>query len=175
MVLLASSVAAADIFQYTDKDGVVHIVNSVPPGVRARLLDLYRTLKVFPEVPDMLRELRNAGFATAILSNGSPGMLASAVAGNGLGDLLDAVISVDEVGTFKPHPSVYQRALDRLEVRAEQVSFQSSNAWDAHAASAFGMRVVWCNRYGQRPERLPGAPDFVVKSLAELSGLLADP
>ena len=143
-----------------------------PAGVRERLLGLYRTLRVFPEVPDTLRALRKGGYATAILSNGSPAMLASAVAGNGLGDLLDAVISVDEVGTFKPHPSVYQRALDRLGVRAEEVAFQSSNAWDAHAASAFGMRVVWCNRYGQRRERLPGAPDREIRTLAELPALL---
>ena len=53
------------------------------------------------------------------------------------------------------------------------ISFQSSNAWDAHAASAFGMRVVWCNRYGQRRERLPGAPDREIRSLADLPALLA--
>ena len=146
----------------------------IPAGpVRARLLGLYRRLDAFPEVPAVLRALRGAGFATAILSNGSPAMLASAVEGNGLGDLLDAVISVDEVGTFKPHPSVYQRALDRLGVPAAAVSFQSSNAWDAHAASAFGMQVVWCNRYGGRRERLPGAPDREIRTLAELPALLA--
>ncbi len=145
------------------------------PGaeVRTRLLGLYRRLEAFPEVPEVLRALRGAGFATAILSNGSPAMLASAVAGNGLGDLLDAVISVDEVGVFKPHPSVYQHALDRLGVPASAVSFQSSNAWDAHAASAFGMKVVWCNRYGQRRERLPGSPDREIRSLVDLPGLLA--
>jgi len=145
----------------------------IPAGpVRARLLGLYRRLDAFPEVPAVLRALRGAGFATAILSNGSPAMLASAVAGNGLGELFDAVISVDEVGTFKPHPSVYQRALDRLGVPAAAVSFQSSNAWDAHAASAFGMKVVWCNRYGGRRERLPGAPDREIRTLAELPALL---
>ena len=73
---------------------------------------------------------------------------------------------------FKPHPSVYQLAVDRLGVPAQQISFQSSNAWDAHAASAFGMRVVWCNRYGQRRERLPGAPDREIRTLAELPDLL---
>ncbi|MDE3116080.1 MAG: haloacid dehalogenase, partial [Pseudomonadota bacterium] len=64
-------------------------------------------------------------------------------------------------------------ASDRLGIEARAISFQSSNAWDAYAASAFGMRVVWCNRYGQRPERLPGAPDREVRSLAELPALLA--
>jgi 2-haloacid dehalogenase len=100
-------------------------------------------------------------------------MLASAVEGAGLVGAFDAVISVDEVGSFKPDRRVYQRAVDRLGVPAEAIAFQSSNAWDAHAASAFGMRVVWCNRYGQRRERLPGAPDHEIQSLAELPALLA--
>jgi len=143
--------------------------------LRDRLMDLYRTLGTFPEVHDVLRTLRERGFATAILSNGSPDMLASAVDGAGLASAFDAVISVDEVGGFKPDPRVYQRALDRLGVPAEAIAFQSSNAWDAHAASAFGMRVVWCNRYGQRRERLPGAPDHEIRSLGELPALLAPP
>ncbi|MBX9748436.1 MAG: haloacid dehalogenase type II [Roseococcus sp.] len=141
--------------------------------LRERLMNLYRTLGTFPEVPGVLRALREAGFATAILSNGSPDMLASAVEGAGLAGAFDAVISVDEVGNFKPDPRVYQRAVDRLGVPAEAIAFQSSNAWDAHAASAFGMRVVWCNRYSQRRERLPGMPDYEIHSLAELPALLA--
>ena len=91
----------------------------------------------------------------------------------GIGKHLDHVLSVEEVGVFKPHPSVYQLAVDRLGVPAAAIAFQSSNGWDAHAASAFGMRVVWCNRDGRPPERLPGAPDHVVASLAELPGLLS--
>ena len=135
-------------------------------------MSLYRTLDCFPEVPQVLRRLKEAGFVTAILSNGSPSMLADAVAGARLGGLLDHVLSVEEVGVFKPHPSVYQLAVDRLGVPASAISFQSSNAWDAYAASAFGMRVVWCNRYGQRRERLPGAPDREIRSLADLPPLL---
>ena len=143
------------------------------PRLRERLMGLYRTLDVFPEVPGTLRRLKEAGFATAVLSNGSPEMLRSAVEGAGIGGLLDAVLSVEEVGVFKPHPKVYRLAVDRLGVPAEAIAFQSSNAWDAYAASAFGMRVVWCNRYGQRPERLPGAPDREIRTLAELPALIA--
>ena len=96
-----------------------------------------------------------------------------AVVGNAkLGVLLDAVLSVEEVGVYKPHPRVYQLAVDRLAVDAKEILFLSSNAWDAYAASAFGFRVAWCNRYGQRPERLPGKPDYEIKSLAEIPALI---
>ncbi len=135
-------------------------------------MTLYLTLDAFPEVPEVLKRLKRAGIRTAILSNGSPKMLHAVVTAAGLDDLLDAVLSVEEVGVYKPDPKVYQLAVDRLGLPASAISFQSSNAWDAFAASAFGMQVVWCNRYGQRRERLPGNPDREIKSLAELPPLV---
>jgi 2-haloacid dehalogenase len=141
-------------------------------ATRERLMNLYLTLDVFPEVPDVLRQLKQAGLRTAILSNGSPKMLDAVVRAAGLEKLLDAVLSVEEVGVYKPHPKVYQLAVDRLGIPARAIAFQSSNAWDAYAAAAFGMQVVWCNRYGQRPERLPGSPDRIVMTLAELPPLV---
>jgi 2-haloacid dehalogenase len=164
----------ADFWQVTGDalDFTLETLAISNPAVRERLMGLYRKLDHFPEVPDMLRSLKAAGFTTAILSNGTPEMLRDLVASSNLGQLLDHVLSVEEVGVFKPHPSVYQLAVDRLGVPANQISFQSSNAWDAHAASAFGMRVVWCNRYGQRRERLPGAPDREIRTLAELPDLI---
>ena len=141
-------------------------------GLRERLMTLYLTLDTFPEVTDTLTRLRRAGLRTAILSNGSPRMLEAVVKSNRLEYLLDLVLSIEEVGVYKTHPSVYRLAVERLGVSASAISFQSSNAWDAYAASAFGMRVVWCNRYGQRRERLPGNPDFEVRSLSELPALL---
>lgn len=142
------------------------------PALRDRLMELYLTLSAFKEVPGVLKKLKQAGLKTAILSNGSPAMLLAAVANANLASLLDAVLSVEDVGVFKPHARVYQLAVDRLGIPADAISFQSSNAWDAYAASAFGMRVVWCNRYGQRRERLPGAPDREIRSLAELPALV---
>ena len=142
------------------------------PELRKRLMDLYLTLDAYPEVPDTLVSLRQAGFKTAILSNGSPAMLDAAVSGAGLASLFDAVLSADAVRTFKTHPTVYQYALDQLGLAPSAISFQSSNAWDAHAASDFGMRVVWCNRYSQRRENLPGSPDYEIHTLAELPRLL---
>lgn len=165
----------ADFWQVTGEalDFTLDSLGIATPALRERLMDLYLTLSAFPEVQETLRQLRQAGFATAILSNGSPAMLDAAVRSAGLHDLLDAVLSADAVQVFKTDPRVYDYGLQKLGVRAEQVSFQSSNAWDAFAASAYGMRVVWCNRYGQRRERLPGAPDHEVRNLAELPALLA--
>ncbi len=142
------------------------------PGLRDRLMMLYLTLDPFPEVLEVLKKLKAVGMRTAILSNGSPTMLDTVVKEARLDTLLDAVLSVEEVGVYKPNPKVYQLAVDRLGIPASAISFQSSNAWDAYAASAFGMKVVWCNRYRQRPERLPGAPDREIQSLAELPALV---
>lgn len=164
----------ADFWQVTGEalDFALETLSIGDPALRGRLMDLYLTLDAYPEVPAMLKRLRAAGLRTAILSNGSPGMLRAAVDGAGIGVLLDAVLSVEEVGVYKPHPRVYQLAVDRLAVDRNAICFQSSNAWDAYAASAFGMHVVWCNRYHQRAERLPGSPDREISSLAELPALL---
>lgn len=142
------------------------------PGLRERLMELYLTLEPYPEVPEMLRRLRAAGLKTAILSNGTPRMIEALVAGAGLQGQFDALLSVEQAGVYKPHARVYQLALDSLGLPARAISFQSSNGWDAYGASAFGLQVVWCNRGGQRPERLPGAPDRVVATLAALPALV---
>ncbi|MCB1716337.1 MAG: HAD-IA family hydrolase, partial [Candidatus Competibacteraceae bacterium] len=90
----------------------------------------------------------------------------------GIDQLLDANLSVESVGIFKPDPRVYQLAVDQLGVTAEQISFQSSNAWDAAGAASFGFKVAWINRFSQRRERLPAVPHAELQSLAELPALL---
>jgi 2-haloacid dehalogenase len=164
----------ADFWQVTGDalDFALDTLGIGPAGLRERLMSLYLTLDVFPEVPAVLQRLKAADFRLAILSNGSPDMLHAVVARAKIGAMFDAILSVEEVGVYKPHPQVYQLAVARLGIDRQAISFQSANAWDACAASAFGMRVVWCNRYGQRPERLPGRPDHEVTSLAELPALL---
>ncbi len=164
----------ADFWQVTGEalDFALETLQIGGHGLRERLLNLYLTLGAFPEVRDTLARLKQAGMRTAILSNGSPRMLKAAVEGAQIPHLLDAVLSVEEVGIYKPHPRVYQLAVERLGLEAGAIAFQSANAWDAWAASAFGMRVVWCNRYDQRPEKLPGRPDREIRSLAELPALL---
>jgi len=167
----------ADFWQVTSDalDFALETLELQSAALHAKLMDAYRSLDAFPEVPEVLARLKEGGVKTAILSNGSPEMLKSAVSNAGIAGLLDAVLSVEEVGVYKPHPRVYELAVDRLGVEREAIWYQSSNAWDAWAASAFGMRAVWCNRYGQRRERLPGAPDYEINSLSELPFLLALP
>ena len=141
-------------------------------SLRGDLLAAYRELSCYPEVPGVLGRLRQAGVPCAILSNGSPEMLRAAVASAGLDGLLDAVLSVEDVGIFKPDPRVYQLAVDRLGAPAGAISFQSSNAWDAAGAASFGFRVVWINRFGQRPERLGYPAAVELTSLEGLPGTL---
>jgi 2-haloacid dehalogenase len=166
----------ADFWQVTGDalDFALETLGRADPGLRDQLMQLYLRLDPFPEVPAVLRQLRSAGFATAILSNGTPAMLTGAIEHAGLGGLFDQVLSVEMVGVYKPHPTVYQLACDRLGLAANAIVFLSSNAWDAHAAAAFGMRVVWCNRHGQKRERLPGSPDGEICSLAELPPLIVE-
>jgi len=164
----------ADFWQVTGEalDFVLETIGRDDPALRERLMDSYLKLDTFADVPGALRSLRDAGLRMAILSNGSPCMLSAIIKNSGTADYFDAVLSVEEVQAFKPHPNVYRLAEQRLGISPSQILFCSSNAWDAYAASAFGLRVVWCNRYGQRQEHLPGAPDCVVNSLAELPALL---
>ena len=141
-------------------------------GLRDRLMALYLALDAYPEVAEVLARLRATGLVTAILSNGTPKMLAAAVAAARLEATFDAILSVEEVGVFKPARRVYQLTVDRLGCPADTIAFVSSNAWDVHAASACGMQAVWCNRRAAIRERLPGAPKCEITTLRELPPLL---
>ena len=152
-------------------DFAIAAVGGVPDGIRDKLLDAYMTLDAYPEVPLVLRQLRDGGAKLAILSNGSPEMLEAAVTSSGIADLLDATLSVEDVGVFKPDPRVYQLAVDRLDVTAEEVSFQSSNRWDIAGAVAFGFHCVWINRFGQPDEFDDMVPRHVISTLEPLPTL----
>jgi 2-haloacid dehalogenase len=142
------------------------------PGLRDRLMTLYLSLDVYSDVIDALRRLKAGGKRLAILSNGTPRMLAAAAGNSGIADLLDAVLSVEEVGVFKPHPSVYRLASDGLQLAPDRICFLSSNGWDAYAAKAFGFHVIWCNRFNQSPERIPETPDGQIVTLAALPDIV---
>ena len=163
-----------DLWQITQEalDYAMAKVNVSDTTLRDDLLNAYMSLDAYPEVEGVLSTLRDAGMQTAILSNGSPLMLEAAVQSAGLSQLLDDVLSVDEVQQYKPHPSVYQLAIDRLDVAPSAVCFQSSNAWDAGAAASFGFRTAWINRFDHLAERLPDTPDVELTSLENFPALV---
>jgi len=145
-------------------------VPSVDRKLRDELLNAYLKLDAFPDARKVLRELKARGERTAILSNGSPAMLASAVEAAGIKTDLDAVLSVDTVKMFKPRPEVYALVTKEFSVKPAEVVFVSSNRWDAMGATAFGFRSVWVNR-AKAPDDYPEFPPLAV--VPDLSGLLS--
>ena len=141
------------------------------PELRERLLQLYWELSAYPEVPPMLKTLKDQGLATAILSNGSPDMLTGAVESAGIGDVLDDVLSVESVGIFKPDHTVYELVTQRFECARDEVLFVSSNGWDAAGAAGFGFTTVWVNRAGEPIDRLPWTPHHVLTDLTSIPDL----
>ena len=120
----------------------------------------------------MLARLKAAGMNTAILSNGSPDMLAGAVDSSGVGANLDAVLSVQDVGIFKPARSVYDMVGDRFGCTPDEVLFVSSNGWDAAGAAGYGFRTVWVNRAGDPIDRLPAQPHTILSDLTTIPDLI---
>ena len=124
----------ADFWTVTGEalDFTLEMLGVASPALRESLMTAYLTLDPFPDVAETLRRLKHDGLKTAILSNGTPDMLRRAVENAKIGLLLDSVLSVEEVGVYKPHPKVYQLAVDRLGIPREEILFLSSNAWDAY-------------------------------------------
>lgn len=145
------------------------------PALLADVLLAYRHLDAYPEVGVVLRQLRDAGLSRAILSNGEPGMLRDAVAHAGIDHTLDAVLSVEAAGVFKPDPRVYRLAGAHFGLAGSQMAFVSSNPWDAFGAHAFGFRVFWLNRAGAPREYELGAHVTEIADLSDLPNLLAAP
>ncbi len=139
-------------------------------ALRERLLQLYWELGAYPEVPDMLAVLKSAGLNTAILSNGSPEMLRGAVDSAGIDAVLDALLSVESVGVFKPDARVYDLVGEAFGCARDEVLFVSSNGWDAAAATGYGFTTAWVNRGGDPVDRLPWTPDH---TLTDLTGIPA--
>ena len=141
--------------------------------LRQRLLDLYWELQAYPEVPAMLQALKDAGQNTAILSNGSPDMLNGAVDSAGISDRLDAVLSVESVGIFKPDARVYDLVGQHFGCAKGEVLFVSSNGWDAACAAGYGFTTVWVNRAGEPMDRLAAKPQHVLSDLTGIPDLAA--
>ena len=142
------------------------------PALRETLLGLYERLSAYTEVPQMLSDLKAAGYQTAILSNGSDAMLDAAVESAGIGDVLDAVLSVEAVNTFKPNRKVYDLVGAHMEVEPAEVAFFSSNCWDATHASAYGFRTIWINRKGAPLDKTGAAPEYIASDLTGAAALV---
>ena len=136
-------------------------------GIKAAVFDAYGTLFDWASAADRARDVLGdrAGPLAELWR-------AEAAAHAGLAPLLDAVLSVEEVGVYKPHRSAYQLAATRLGLWPGEILFASANGWDAWGAKASGLRVAWCNRGGQPRERLTEPPDAEVRSLSEVPGLM---
>ena len=145
------------------------------PVLRAKLMETYLSLDTFPEVVETLKTLKDQGHKLAILSNGAKHMLISAAKTSGILTLFDHIICVDDLKTYKPHPDVYQLAVDKLEVEPAEISFQSSNGWDIAGAGHFGFRTAWINRAHSPAERLSHTADVVLNGLDELLPLVGEP
>lgn len=161
-------------FWQVTKDGLdwaMEASNLDDPELREMLLALYWELPAYAEVPKMLATLKAEGFLTAILSNGSPEMLAGAVDFAGVEAWLDAVLSVEDVQVFKPARRVYDMVRNRFGTQPDQVLFVSSNGWDAAAAAGYGFHTAWVNRAGEPMDRLPAEPGHVLSDLTSIPDL----
>ena len=123
--------------------------------LRQALLDLYRKLDAYADAAPALAAVRTAGLPGAVLSNGNQDMLDTAFAAAGLKHSLDSLLSVQDVGAFKPDPRVYQLGCERYGAKPEEILFVSSNGWDVAGAGLFGFRTIWVNRAAMPAERLP--------------------
>lgn len=141
-------------------------------ALRAKLLSVYKELPAFPEVPAMLKALKEKDINVAILSNGSPEMLVNAVRSAGIGEYLDDVLSVEEVQIYKPHNLVYDMVWDRFDVPQADVLFASSNGWDAAGAAGYGFGTVWVNRDDAPQDRLWAAPHRTLPDLSTIPDLV---
>lgn len=140
--------------------------------LRKELLKLYFNLTAYPEVFQMLSDLRSNHILTGILSNGSPDMLNGAVQSAGISDLLNEVISVEDVGVFKPDISVYELVEKRFGCEIREVLFVSSNCWDACAGASFGFQTGWVNRSNEPTDRLPSGNLVIMKDLSDIATLV---
>ncbi|MEH6644712.1 haloacid dehalogenase type II [Sulfitobacter sp.] len=140
-------------------------------ALRERLLQLYWELGAYVEVPAMLQTLKNAGLNTGILSNGSPSMLRGAVDSAGIDGVLDALLSVESVGIFKPDARVYDLVGEAFGCAKDEVLFVSSNGWDAGAATGYGFTTAWVNRSGDPVDRLPWTPAHMLTDLTGIPAL----
>jgi 2-haloacid dehalogenase len=137
-------------------------------SMRNELLDLYKILSTFPEVKEVLKNLKKKNYKLAILSNGTPTLLNELVKSNNLDNMFDDVFSIEEVGIYKPDSKVYDMPIKKYQIQKEEVAFLSANTWDVSGGGNYGYSSIWINRNNNIFDNLDYKPKNVVKNLKQL-------
>ena len=145
---------------------------NIDPGMKNELLNLYKVLSPFQEVPETLKSLKEKNFKIAILSNGTPSLLNDLVKGNNLNNLFDDLFSIEEVKIYKPHPKVYDLPIEKYKIKKNEVAFLSANTWDVSGAGNYGYQSIWVNRNNNIFDNLDYKPNNQIKNLSELINLI---
>ena len=139
-------------------------VFSMDPSMRNELLNLYKVLSPFKEVPDVLKTLKKK-FKLAILSNGTPSLLNELVNSNNLNDIFNDLFSIEQVGVYKPDSKVYDIPINKYLIQRDEVVFLSANTWDVSGAGNYGYKAIWINRNNNIFDNLDYKPNFEIKDL----------
>ena len=150
-------------------DVAMRILKIDSPGLKRRLLDLYGDLEAYPEVKAALETLKQQSCRLVIHTNATARLAAASVDSCGLGGLFDDIISIDDIGIYKPDPAAYRYLIHRTRASPEKIRFISSNGWDTHGAAHFGLKVIWVNRHSMPDDALPGKPYREVPNLRDIA------
>ena len=143
-------------------------VFKIDNSMRDELLDLYKILSPFEEVPEVLKSLKEKNFKLAILSNGTPSLLNELVQSNNLNNLFDDIFSIEEVGVFKPDSKVYDMPVKKYKIEKNEVAFLSANTWDVSGGGNYGYNSIWVNRTNNIFDKLDYQPKLEIKNLIDL-------
>ena len=162
-----------DFWQVTEDslDKSMKVFN-IDNSMRNELLDLYKILSPYPEVPEILKSLKEKDYKLSILSNGTPSLLNELVKSNNLENLFDDVFSIEEVGIYKPDSKVYDLPIKKYKIKNNEVAFLSANTWDVSGGGNYGFNSIWVNRNNSIFDNLDYRPQYEVKSLKELINII---
>jgi 2-haloacid dehalogenase len=145
---------------------------NIDPSMKDELLNLYKVLSPFKEVPEVLKELKEKNFKLAILSNGTPDLLNELVKSNNLDNVFDNLFSIEQVGIYKPDSKVYDMPINKYRIEKNEVAFLSANTWDVSGGGNYGFNAIWVNRNKNIFDNLDYKPNFEIKNLSELLNII---
>ena len=159
-----------DFWQITEDSLIKSMkVFDINPAMKNELLDLYKILSPFPEVKEVLTNLKNKNYKLAILSNGTPTLLQQLVSSNDLNNLFDDIFSIEEVNIYKPNSKVYDLPIKKYKIKPSEVAFLSANTWDVSGGGNYGYQAIWVNRNQNIFDILDYSPELEIKNLSELT------